>query len=734
MLCPEPVSMNIMTMYTRANLPRGNAALAAFAARAKRTVQTRRVPRTAASEPQEVFLSNAAARQWDRRLATAVVVASIVGLALAAPYAGSRWPATPSFIAAYEAALLVNDLITAVLLIGQFRQIRRVGVLIVGCGFLFGAVVIAAHALSFPEVFSATGLLGASRQTTAWLYILWHGIFPIYICAYAFVSRSQWDTPLEEHQIGTAVAIGALGTLAIAAACILLATAGVEFLPEVIRANDYKRLVTSGIGPGTWLISLIALALLWAKTRGRTVLDLWLMVVMFAWLLDILLSALTSSARYDFGWYAGRTYGLMAASFVLGVLLLEASALYGRLARSLVEPKENNAELVRLHESAIRNVTARKAAEEELRSSEELLRLLVNGVEDHAIFMLDPAGNVVSWNTGAERIKGYRAEKVLGRHFSCFYQREDIEAGKPAIELAAAAANGWVEDEGWRVRKDGSRFWANVMISALRDPSGKLRGFAKVSRDITVRKEAEETLRQQESLERQSAELKRSNEELQQFAYIAAHDLQEPLRMVASYTQLLARRYKGRLDSDADEFIGFAVDGAHRMQLLIRGLLTYCRVETTGKGPSEISSAAALEKALLNLQSAIEESGAVVTQDALPTVSADEVQLVQLLQNLVGNAIKYRGTDPPRVHVSAKKNGAGEWTISVRDNGIGIDPRYFEKIFVMFQRLHGREEFSGTGIGLTVCKKIVERHGGRMWVESEPGKGSTFSFTLPERG
>src|SRR5437899_2497054 len=253
-------------------------------------------------------------------------------------------------------------------------------------------------------------------------------------------------------------------------------------------------------------------------------------------------------------------------------------------------------------------------------------------------------------------------------------------------------------------------------------------------RDGALKKAHGELEQQVQAVARRAEELTRSNTELEQFAYVASHDLQEPLRMVASYTQLLAKRYKGRLDSDADEFIAYAVDGAHRMQLLIGDLLAYCRVGTKGEEPRETSSEAALEQALLNLQGAIQESGGVVTHDPLPTVIADGAQLVQLFQNVVGNAIKYRSAELPRVHVSANKNGGNEWIFSMRDNGLGIDPKYFEKIFVMFQRLHGREEFSGTGIGLAVCKKIAARHGGRMWVESEPGKGSTFYFALPERG
>ena len=201
--------------------------------------------------------------------------------------------------------------------------------------------------------------------------------------------------------------------------------------------------------------------------------------------------------------------------------------------------------------------------------------------------------------------------------------------------------------------------------------------------------------------------------------------------MVASYTQLLAKRYKGRLDSDADEFIAFAVDGCNRMQGLIQDLLAYSRAGTNGKAFCEVSAEDALRGALTNLRITIEQSGAVVSHDSLPAIETDETQLTQVFQNLVGNAIKYRSAEVPRVRVSATKNGDNEWIFSVRDNGLGIAPQYFEKIFIIFQRLHGRDEFEGTGIGLAICKKVLERLGGRIWVESQPGTGSTFYFALP---
>ncbi|MFQ6122842.1 MAG: ATP-binding protein, partial [Dehalococcoidales bacterium] len=246
-----------------------------------------------------------------------------------------------------------------------------------------------------------------------------------------------------------------------------------------------------------------------------------------------------------------------------------------------------------------------------------------------------------------------------------------------------------------------------------------------LNKEIAGRKRVEE------ELQKTVAEFERSNAELERFAYIASHDLQEPLRMVASYTQLLEKRYNDRLDADARDFIGYAVDGAKRMQQLINGLLTYSRVGTRRKPFEPTDCMAVFEAAVANLDVAIRESGAEVTSDPLPLVMADEGQLVQLFQNLIDNAIKFHGEEPPRVHVSVEQKG-DEWVFSVRDNGIGIDSQNFERAFMVFQRLHGRE-YRGTGIGLSIAKRIVERHGGRIWLESQPGKGTVVHFTIPAK-
>ena len=639
----------------------------------------------------------------------------------------------------------------------------------------------------------------------------------------------------------------------------------------------------------------------------------------------------------------------------------------------------------------IRGEIERRVAAEALAAGEDRVRLLVEAVKDYAILMLDREGRVVTWNPGAERIKGYVAGEIVGQHFSRFYTDEDRAADRPQRDLAVADEQGQCADEAWRVRKDGSRFWASVTITAMRDSAGQLLGFAKVTRDMTERKQVEEALRQsaklgelvqlldlasvlvrgrddriirwntgcrriygftseealgqvghellrtrfpqspeairatllqtgrwegelvhtaadgrevvvasewvlwrdaagepaaileadaditertaaeeqlrqneqrlrtildalpvavflsdpagnvvftnaaddriwgmrthvsrdrygeykgrwldtgkpvepdqwalartletgeasvndlveidaaaggrkllhnfalpirgeggrllgavvvtedvtqriqsqeqiriaKEAAEHTAAELDRSNKDLEQFAYVASHDLQEPLRMVTGYLQLLSERYKGQLDDKADKYIAYAVDGATRMSTLIHDLLAYSRVNTRGEPLRPVSSEEAFDFAMRNLGSAIQQGGARVTHDPLPEVRADKVQLVQLFQNLVGNALKFRAPDrEPRVHVSVCQSD-GEWLFRVEDNGIGFEQQYEEKMFLIFQRLHSRGKYPGTGIGLAICKRIADRHGGRIWATGQPGQGATFSFTIPMQG
>jgi light-regulated signal transduction histidine kinase (bacteriophytochrome) len=281
------------------------------------------------------------------------------------------------------------------------------------------------------------------------------------------------------------------------------------------------------------------------------------------------------------------------------------------------------------------------------------------------------------------------------------------------------------------VRSDGQVRYLISQGEVTRDKEGRAIWMVGAVQDLTERTLAEqEVLRSREELAEKNAELGRSNAELEQFAYVASHDLQEPLRMVASYVQLLERRYKGKLDADADDFIKFAVEGSNRMQSLIQDLLVYSRVGSRGEGFVETPLNEPLKQALENLSLSTEDAHATVKVGPLPTARADAGQVVQLFQNLIGNAIKFRGAQPSTVEISGKAF-EGWCEITVKDNGIGIDPKYFERIFVIFQRLHSRDEYPGTGIGLAVCRRIVDRHGGRIWLESSEGQGSAFHFTLP---
>ena len=257
---------------------------------------------------------------------------------------------------------------------------------------------------------------------------------------------------------------------------------------------------------------------------------------------------------------------------------------------------------------------------------------------------------------------------------------------------------------------------------------------ARAEAEAIAEKALRENYERAKELENARRMVERSNQELEQFAYVASHDLQEPLRMVASYCQLLERRFAEVVDDEGREFIAYAVDGAQRMQALINDLLTYSRVGRQEQRLEPVATSEILDKVRINLMTAIEESGADVSVGELPSVRGDASQLSRLFQNLIGNAIKFRGADPPEVAVTAEPEETGWWLFAIRDNGIGIDPRHADRVFAVFQRLHSRQEYPGTGIGLAVCRKIVERHGGRIWLESKPGEGTTFLFTLPAVG
>ena len=372
------------------------------------------------------------------------------------------------------------------------------------------------------------------------------------------------------------------------------------------------------------------------------------------------------------------------------------------------------------------DITEQKRIEIALRESEARFRSITQSATD-AIISADSDDNIISWNKSAQTIFGYTEEEVLGKSVILIIPEKYRDAHKKGLERVNSTGETRIIGKTVELvglRKDGSEFPLDLSLSTWK--IGTRRLYSGIIRDVTERKQTDEKLKQT------LTELERSNKDLEQFAYAASHDLQEPLRTVSNFSQLLAKRYKGELDAKADQFIGFIVDGSTRMQEMIDNLLAYSRVSTRAKPFEPTDSETLFDQALTNVKMAIEESDAVVTHKSLPTVIADASQLVQLFQNLLSNAIKFR-KEKPLIMVSAAQKGH-EWLFSVEDNGIGIAPEFMEHIFKMFEREYASAEYPGTGVGLAICKKIVERHGGRIWVESEIGKGSTFYFTILAKG
>jgi PAS domain S-box-containing protein len=771
-----------------------------------------------------IFLSTDIASRSEIRVALVTVLAFAALFFAFVPFATMRLMRLAPAIPAYNAGLVVSDLITAVLLLSRFSLLRSRALLALASGYLFTAFITVSYTLTYPALFSPTGLLGAGPESTAWLYMFWHAGFPLFVIAYGLLKNEKRSAETRSesgqssrHWAGLALPAAVALSLVVACGLTEVATAGHAWLPALIVDGQFTWRMT-GIVSSIWILSLLSLFILWWR-RPHTVLDVWLVVVMSAWICDIALGTVFNASRYDLGFYAGRFYGTLAADFLLVVLLLENGKHYARLVRAesmyrgLLEAAPDAMVVVNRHgkivllnvraeeqfgyprdellgqlvtniipegfaeriladgrrsasealaqqigmgielygrrkngsdfpmeimlsplqgtegilvTAAIRDISVRKAAERTLVQMEARYRGLLEAAPD-AMVVVNRDDEIVLLNVRAEEEFGYPRDELLGQKVTNiipegFAERLLADGRRSAAEALAQQIGTGIELYGRR--KNGSDFPIEIMLSPLKSTDGIL--VTAAIRDISARREAEAQLLLKVE------ELNRSNGELEQFAYVASHDLQEPLRMVASFTQLLSRRYKGKLDADADEFIAFAVDGASRMQRLIQDLLMYSRVGTKTKKLLPTSSETALKLALLNLHETVEQSSAQVTYDPLPTVLSDESQLTQLFQNLVGNAIKYQNSVPPRIHISAARSENKTWMFSVRDNGLGIDPRYFDKIFGMFQRLHKREEFAGTGIGLAICKKIVERHGGTISVESQPGNGSTFSFALAE--
>ena len=380
---------------------------------------------------------------------------------------------------------------------------------------------------------------------------------------------------------------------------------------------------------------------------------------------------------------------------------------------NIVFDKEGNPEY---YHSFITDITERKKAEDNLKRQAALL-----DVSYEAIFSWDYDGGIISWNHGAERLYGFSSKEAVGSI------SHDLLKTKFPIEFTEFTEI-LLKDKMWtgeltHTTKDGKEIIVESRQQLIKDASNN-NIVLETNRDITERKKTEK------KMNKTMGELERSNQELERFAYVSSHDLQEPLRMITLYSQLLERRYRDSLDSDADDFIEYIVENAKRMKQLIDDLLSFSRVNTDVKDFENVNLETVLDSVISSLAMSIEEFNINITHDPLPSLLADSTQMVQVFQNLLINAIKFRGEEPPEIHISAEK-GEMEWIFSISDNGIGIKPEHQKQIFEVFKRLHTREEYPGTGIGLSICQKIIRHHGGRIWLESELGKGTTFYFTIP---
>jgi PAS domain S-box-containing protein len=412
----------------------------------------------------------------------------------------------------------------------------------------------------------------------------------------------------------------------------------------------------------------------------------------------------------------------------------DGTRFWGSITITALHDEEDN---VIGYSKVTRDLTDKKIADDNLRMSEERYHQMIAEVQDYAIILLSPEGIIENWNAGAEKIKGYKAEEVVGKKFSLFYTKDDRESGLPDKLLAKARESGRATHEGWRVRKDGTKFWGTIVITALHSKDDKVIGFSKVTRDLTQQKIAEE------QLAAYTAELEIQNSELEQFAFVASHDLQEPLRKIQTFSELIKENFHD--EAFVNRYFDKLDSSARRMSDLVKSLLNYSRLskESNEMARTEVDLNLLVQEVKQDFELLIQEKQAVITSDKLPTLNGNHTQLGQLFANLISNGLKFSKTDPVikissaivrQEQIDNAPKSLKEkkyYQISFADNGIGFEQEYNTLIFSLFQRLHGKQEYAGTGIGLALCKKIAENHGGYITATGEPGKGATFLVYLP---
>ncbi|HXE36959.1 MAG TPA: ATP-binding protein, partial [Azonexus sp.] len=680
-----------------------------------------------------VFLPTLVADRGQRRLALWVVLLSVVSFSVIAPFA--KLPLTPvwAFIPIYEAVLVINDLVTAVLLFGQFAMLRSRALLILAAGYLFTAFLTVAHALSFPGLFAPGGLLGAGAQSTAWLYMAWHGGFPLFIIAYAWLKTAPQQAMPKRQALAPAVAASIAAVAALALGLSALAIAGQDLLPPIMQGNRYTPAMITVVS-SVWLLSLLALVALWRK-RPHSLLDLWLMVVMCAWLFDIALSAVLNQGRFDLGFYAGRIFGLLAATFVLVELLLKNGVLYAKLARLHETEYRKNVDLERLHDQLEGRERDHVAALDALHNKEEEIRAIVENLGD-CVITIDRQGIVRNANPALERIMGYTADEVVGHNVSLLMPEPDHSKHDGYLERYLRTGEAHLIGTPREVvgrHKEGRPVPLELSVSEY-----TVRGehyFIGTLRDISERK------RFIAELTRARADAEQANRAKSAFLATMSHEIRTPMNGVVGMVELLTH---SRLSEHQADLLQTISESAATLLGLIDDILDFSKIEA---GRLEIErvpvSVANLAEGLGNSLVTVALRRGVdlllfIAPDIPERVLADDVRLRQVLYNLIGNAIKFSAGRPGhrgRVAVRAEVAATEPLRLrfSVADNGIGMAPEAIEHLFTPFTQaeVSTTRRFGGTGLGLAICQRLVTLMQGEIIVSSTPGSGSTFTVTLP---
>jgi signal transduction histidine kinase len=699
------------------------------------------------TDERSFFLSTLPAGRRDRRLAIAVVAASAAIFALAAPFAKVPLAPVAAFIPIYESALVINDLITAVLLFGQFNILRSRALLMLAGGYLFTAFITVAHALTFPGLFSPTGLLGAGSHSTAWLYMFWHGGFPLLVIAYTLLDGSARAIGSPRGSSSVPILSCVAGALLVVAALTLLTTTGQAVLPAIMQGSRYTSAMI-GVVSGVWVLSIVALVFLWRR-RAHTVLDLWLMVVMCAWIFDIALSAVFNAGRFDLGFYAGRVYGLLASTFVLLVLLLDNGALYARLATA----HERRIKGLGILREIDRAIAAEERPEVIAAAVIQPLRELL-GVPRAIVNIFDLAAGEVEWLAAAGRRRshlgpGVRYSIRLMGDVNALRRGEpqviDTHTLPPGPEVEALLASGVHVYMVMPMIAGGELIGAvsfggepapfhAEQISIAREVSTQLAiAITQARLYARIKKHAEEL---EQRVQERTSELEAANKELEAFSYSVSHDLRAPLRAVDGYAQMLEEDYSGKLDAEGNRLLGTVRANSRKMGQLIDDLLAFSRLGRAPLKTRAVKMNPLVEQILDELRPEVTGRKIEFAVGALGTVDVDPALIKHVLTNLLSNAIKFTGDrNPAVVEIGCRsETRAGDATVYyVKDNGAGFDMKYYDKLFGVFQRLHSAAEFPGTGVGLAIVQRVIHRHGGKVWAEATPGVGATFYFTL-ERG